>query len=233
MAGRLDTNKQFRPLALLGLLALWQVAAAQDPTTALLQLQRSRASLDISSNAKHAQGMNGITYGNPGDVWSYPNSLSCLVVYGTGRYVLEKREERTVGKPKVKSVEGTLTADDLQQLKAILDDEALKGIKTPKMPDLPPDTAALREVESLDLQIDRAGNAQHFTTMKRRVKTGASDNNPATATASTGLDIYQDNEGPFKKTLNPLMKWFEGLEKKSKSDLKESKPQYCRPINIG
>ncbi len=155
------------------------------------------------------------------------------MVYGTGRYVLEKREERTVGKPKVKSVEGTLTADDLQQLKAILDDEALKGIKTPKMPDLPPDTAALREIESLDLQIDRAGNAQHFTTMKRRVKTGASDNNPATATASTGLDIYQDNEGPFKKTLNPLMKWFEGLEKKSKSDLKESKPQYCRPINIG
>ncbi|HEY1400636.1 MAG TPA: hypothetical protein VF953_03550 [Terriglobales bacterium] len=233
MAGRLDTNKQFRPLALLGLLALWQIAAAQDPSTTLLQLQRSRASLDISSNAKHAQGMNGITYGNPGDVWSYPNSLSCLVVYGTGRYVLEKREERTVGKPKVKSVEGTLTADDLQQLKAILDDEALKGIKTPKMPDLPPDTAALREIESLDLQIDRAGNAQHFTTMKRRVKTGASDNNPATATASTGLDIYQDNEGPFKKTLNPLMKWFEGLEKKSKSDLKESKPQYCRPINIG
>ncbi len=131
MAGRLDTNKQFRPLALLGLLALWQIAAAQDPSTTLLQLQRSRASLDISSNAKHAQGMNGITYGNPGDVWSYPNSLSCLVVYGTGRYVLEKREERTVGKPKVKSVEGTLTADDLQQLKAILDDEALKGIKTP------------------------------------------------------------------------------------------------------
>jgi len=233
MAGRLDTNKQLRPLALLGLLALWQIAAAQDPSTTLLQLQRSRASLDISSNAKHAQGMNGITYGNPGDVWSYPNSLSCLVVYGTGRYVLEKREERTVGKPKVKSVEGTLTADDLQQLKAILDDEVLKGIKTPKMPDLPPDTAALREIESLDLQIDRAGNAQHFTTMKRRVKTGASDNNPATATASTGLDIYQDNEGPFKKTLNPLMKWFEGLEKKSKSDLKESKPQYCRPINIG
>jgi hypothetical protein len=234
MAGRFGTGKRFRVPALLGLLlGLWQGAVGQDASTALLQLQRSRASLDISSNAKHARGMEGLTYGNPGDVWNYPNSLSCLVVYGTGRYVLEKREEHTVGKPKVKSAEGTLTADDLQQLKAILDDETLKGIKTPKMPDLPPDTAALREIESLDLQIDRAGNAQHFTTMKRRIKTGASDNNPATATASSGMDIYQDNEGPFKKTLNPLMKWFEGLEKKSKSDLKESKPQYCRPINIG
>ncbi len=232
MAGRFGTNKQLRPMALLGLLALWQMAAAQDPSTALLQLQRSRATLEISSSAKHARGLEGLTYGNPGDVWNYPNSLSCLVVYGTGRYVLEKRDEQTVGKPKVKSAEGTLTAEDLQQLKAILDDEALKGIKTPKMPDLPPDTAALREVESLDLQIDRGGTAQHFTTMKRRIKTGASGGS-MTAGASTGMDTYQDNEAPFKKTLSPLMKWFEGLEKKSKSELKESKPQYCRPINIG
>jgi hypothetical protein len=233
MACWFGVHKRFRFPVLLGLLALWQVAVAQDSSTALLQLQRSRASLDIASNAKHARGAEGITFGNPGDVWSYPNSLSCLIVYPTGKFVLEKRDERTVGKPKVKSVEGTLTADDLQQLKTILDDDALKGLKTPKMPDLPPDATALREIESLDLQIDRAGNAQHFTTMKRRVKTGASDNNPAAATASTGMDIFQDNEGPFKKTLNPLMKWFESVEKKNKPDLKESKPQYCRPINIG
>src|ERR1043166_6681176 len=129
MAGRFGTDKRFRLPALLGLLALWQGAVGQDASTTLLQLQRSRASLDISSNAKHALGMEGLTYGNPGDVWNYPNSLSCLVVYGTGRYVLEKREEHTVGKPKVKSAEGTLTADDLQQLKAILDDETLKAIK--------------------------------------------------------------------------------------------------------
>ena len=232
MASWMGTYKRFMLSALLGIWALSQIAAGQDSSTALLTLQRSRASLDISSNAKHARGMEGLTYGNPGDVWNYPNSLSCLVVYGNGRYVLEKRDEVTVGKPKVKSVEGTLAADDLHQLKAILDDEALKGIKTPKMPDLPSDTAALREIESLDLQIDRGGTAQHFTTVKRRIKTGASDNNPATATASTGMDIYQDNEGPFKKTLSPLMKWFQGLEKKSKSEMKESKPQYCRPINI-
>ncbi len=47
------------------------------------------------------------------------------------------------------------------------------------------------------------------------------------------MDTYLDNGAPYKKTLSPLMKWFEGLEKKSKSDLKESKPQYCAPMNIG
>src|SRR6266478_8411155 len=198
MAGRLSANNWLRLPLLLGLLTLTQIGAGQGSSASLLRLQRSKSYLNIDSSVQHAEGLRGVTTGNPGDVWNYPNSLSCLVVYGTGRYVLEKREEHTVGKPKVKSVEGTLTADDLQQLKAILDDETLKGIKTPKMPDLPPDTAALREIESLDLQIDRAGNAQHFTTMKRRIKTGASDNNPATATASSGMDIYQDNEGPFK-----------------------------------
>jgi hypothetical protein len=231
MVRLVDTAKWFSLRAPLGLLVLAQVTMGQDPSTALLTLQRSRASLDIQSSAKHARGMEGLTYGNPGDVWNYPNSLSCLVVYGTGRYVFEKRDEQTVGKPKVKSVEGSLSAEDLQQLKAILDDEALKGIKTPTMPDLPADTAALREIESLDLQIDRGGTAQHFTTMKRRIKIGASSGF-TTQGASTGMDTYQDNEAPFKKTLSPLLKWFDGLQKKSKSELKESKPQYCRPINI-
>src|SRR5258708_8012138 len=152
MAGWLVMLKRLRLPALVTV-TLAQMAAAQDSAT-LLQVQRSRASLDIGSNAKHAQGLEGITYGNPGDVWNYPNSLSCLVVYPTGRYVLEKRDEQTVGKPKIKSAEGTLTADDLQQLKTILDDGALKEIKTTKMPDLPPDTAALREIERFYLQID-------------------------------------------------------------------------------
>src|SRR6267142_7230653 len=173
MAGRFGTDKRFRFLALFGSFALCQVAVGQDLSTALLQLQRSRASLDISSNAKHARGMEGLTYGNPGDVWNYPNSLSCLVVYGSGRYVLEKRDEQTLGRPKIKSAEGTLTADELQSLKGILDDEALKKVTTPKMPELPADAQALREVESLDAQIDRGGSAQHFTTVRERVKTGA------------------------------------------------------------
>src|SRR5712672_2561363 len=149
-----------RLLLVLGILVLSEIGAGQDASVLLLRLQRSRATLNIDANAEHGQGWWGLTYGNPGDVWQYPNSLSCLVVYGDGKYVLEKREEATVGKPKVKLAEGSLGADDLQRLKAILDDEALKKVKTPKMPDLPADSQALREVTSLDVKIDHSGTAQ-------------------------------------------------------------------------
>lgn len=198
---------------------------------ALLRLQRSRAYLDIDTNAQHGTGIWGITYGNPGDVWNYPNSLSCLIVYEDGKYILEKREELTVGKPKVKRAEGSLGADDLQRLKGILADEDLKKIKSPKMPDLPADAQALRELDSLDAQIDRDGTVQRFMTVKERVKTGALVS--ATSGPSTGMDAYLDNGEAHKKTLAPLLKWVDGVEKKSKSELKEAKPQYCSPMNIG
>jgi len=208
-----------------------EISVCQNTSTPLLRLQESRAYLNIDTNVQHGMGMYGITYGNPGDVWQYPNSLSCLVVYGDGKYVLEKRDEPTLGRPKVKRAEGNLGADDLQRLKAILDDEALKKVKTPKMPDLPEDAQAVRDIESLDAEIDHGGTIQRFTTVKERVKTGAITS--ATTGPSTGMDAYLDNGAPYKKTLSPLMKWFEGVEKKSKSELKESKPQYCAPINIG
>lgn len=195
--------------------------AAQD--SPLLRLQRSKAYLNLDTNVVHGQGMNGITYGKSGDVFSYPNSLSCLVVYGDGKYVLEKRDEATLGKPKIKTAEGTLSGDDLQHLKSILDDEALKKVTTPKAPQLPDDAVSIREIESIDAQINDGGKMQRFTTTKERIKTSA----------ASGMDTYIDNGAPYQKTLNPLMKWFDGLEKKSKSDLKDSKPQYCAPMNIG
>ena len=213
----------FSLLPLLATLMCADPAMGQESATPLLRLQRSKAYLNLDTNVVHAQGLNGLTYGKSGDVFSYPNSLSCLVVYGDGKYVLEKREETTLGKPKIKTAEGTLGAEDLHHLRSILDDEALKKVSTPKPPTFPDDMEALREVESIDAQIDHAGAPQHFTTTKERVKTHAIG----------GMDTYLDNDAPFQKTLNPLMKWFEGLEKKSKSDLKESKPQYCAPMNLG
>jgi hypothetical protein len=218
-------------LPVVAILIAAEVGTCQNATAPLLRLQQSRAYLNIDANVQHGQGMWGITFGNPGDVWQYPNSLSCLVVYGDGKYVLEKRDEQTVGKPKVKKAEGTLGADDLQRLKAILDDAALRQVKTPKMPDLPDDAQAVRDIESLDAEIDHGGSTQRFTTVKERVKTGALTS--ATTGPSTGMDAYLDNGAPYKKTLTPLMKWFEGIEKKSKSELKESKPQFCSPMNIG
>lgn len=221
----LRITKSSTLLTFLFILLLAPIVAAQTP---LLKLQRSRADLNLDTNVVHAQGLHGITYGKGGDVSSYPNSLSCLVVYGDGKFVIEKRDELTVGKPKVKVAEGTLSADDLQHLKGILDDEGIKKIGTPAPLTLP-DNSTIREIESLDAQIDRGGTEQHFTTVKERIKTGASE----TGGVTTGLDTYLDNGHPFQKALNPLQKWFDGLEKKSKPDFKEAKPQYCAPLNIG
>jgi hypothetical protein len=222
MRGVLHNYLRIVPLVV-GLVTFAQVGFGQNSAASLVRLQRSKAYLNIDSNVQHAQGLRGVTTGNPGDVWNYPNSLSCLVVYGDGKYVLEKREEQTLGRPKVKVTEGSLATDDLQRLKAILDDDGVKAIVSQKMPELPDDAVTIREIESLDAQIDRAGTSQHFTTVKERVKTRA----------ASGMDTFVDNGARYQKTLNPLLKWFEGLEKRSKSDLKEAKPQYCVPINIG
>jgi hypothetical protein len=231
MRRRFSSVQFVKLVPVLAILLASEVGLCQNSSTPLLRLQESRAYLNIDTNARHGQGLWGITYGNPGDVWRYPNSLSCLVVYGDGKYVLEKREEITLGKPKVKLAEGSLGVDDLQRLKAILDDEALKKMKTPAMPELPDDAQAVREIESLDAQIDHAGTTQRFTTVKERVKTGALVS--TTSGPSTGMDTYLDNGAPYKKTLTPLLKWFEGVQKQSKSDLKAGKPQVCAPMNIG
>ena len=157
-------------VSVIGMLLLADTIAGQESSTTLLKLQRSKAYLNLETNVVHAQGMHGITYGKGGDVSSYPNSLSCLVVYGDGRFILEKRDESTVGKPKVKRAEGALAPDDLQHLKAILDDEGLKKIVSPKAPEFPANAGAVREVESVDAQIDRGGTSQRITTIKERIK---------------------------------------------------------------
>ena len=232
MVALLRFDKLLTLLPLLAVLLSADIAVGQQSSTPLLRLQRSKAYLNLETNVVHAQGMYGITYGKSGDVFTFPNSLSCLVVYSDGKFVLEKREEATLGRPKIKTAEGSLAADDLQHLKSILDDEALKKVATPKAPNIPDNAVAIREIESIDAQIDHAGTPQRFTTIKERVKTGGTGMMNG-ATASTGMDTYLDNGASFQKMLNPLMKWFDGLEKKSKSDLKESKPQYCVPMNIG
>jgi hypothetical protein len=232
MSGVLGYSKGLKVLSIVILIVASEILAAQGSGT-LLRLQQSRASLNIESNARHAQGMYGITYGNPGNVWSYPNTASCLLVYSDGKYILEKRDEQTLGKPKTKTAEGTLSPEDLQGLKTILDSEDLKKITNPKVPELPEDTQALREAESIDVQIDRTGTTQRFTTIKERVKTGAITSQFTTSAPSSGLDVFLDSGTPYKKAMSPLMKWFEGVQKKSKSALKESQPQYCAPMNIG
>jgi len=230
MPGRSGQNNGLRLLVLL-VLVLTQIAGSQQ-IPVLLRLQRSTAELEIDQN-RQSSGNNiysAAASSDPRDVWKYPNSITCLVVYGDGKYVFEKREERTPGSPKAKSAEGVLSADDLLHLQAILDDQELKKVTTPKTPVLPDDTEAVRNIERLDAQIDRDGSMQRFTMLRERVKTGAVLTRMTAP--SSGMDTYLDNGVPYKKTLRPLMKWFDDLGKKSKSALKDSEPKYCAPMNV-
>jgi hypothetical protein len=219
-------------VAILALLAV-QIAVGQESPT-LLRLQRSRTTVETDATGG-MRGPGGNIYslgGNPSEMAtsSYPNSGSCLMVYNDGRYVLEKRDESTVGRPKVKVAEGTLGADDLQQLKAILENEELKKVADLKALEPPAGAQTLREAEMMEVLIRHEGTSQHFVALKERFKTKAIGTSAVSTAPSTGMDAYLDNASAYRKTLNPLVKWFEGLEKKSKSSLKESKPQYCAPM---
>lgn len=216
------------PLSLLlGILALFSQANAQGGRP-LLKIERLRAELESQSNAMSI-GRNSYDAGLNGsqqmDIRQYPNSTTCLVVYDDGKYFFEKKEEHGGGRVKAKSAGGVLSADDLQHLKSMLDDDALRQIPMPKSIEVPPDAQVLKEAERLDVQVARGAGLQQFTFMKERVKTGAGTQGNASGTMS-GMDVFLDNEEPYKKTVSPLMKWFDEIGKKEK--LKESKPQYCQ-----
>ena len=221
--------KTFKLVMLCMLLLQVQVSFGQAQT--LLRLQRSKTAAEIdATGGMRAQGGNILSLGgNPSELGTatYPSTASCLVVYNDGRYFFEKREEQTVGKPKVKEAEGTLSGDELQQLKSILNGEEIKKIKPLTAPEPPAGAQLLREAETIEVQITREADAQHFVAIKKRFKTQAPGSSELAGVPSTGLDTYQDNAAAYRKTLNPLVKWFDGVEKKNKSSLKESKPQYC------
>ena len=214
---------------LLALLAVAPCVHAQAPKP-LLQIQRLRAELESDSMAI-SNGRNSYDAGLNGsqslDVRQYPNSATCLVVYDDGKYFYEKREERTTGKAKAKSAEGVLSAEDLQRLKAILDDGQLKALATPKALDLPADARVLKEAERLDVQIGREGTRQQFSFTRERVSTGASITG-ASSGGLSGMDTTLDNGTAYKKTVAPLLKFSDDVGKKNK--LKDAKPQYCEPM---
>ena len=221
--------------AALSLLAV-QVAFGQDQGSTLLRMQRSKASAEVDvTGGMRASGGNILSLGSTGSevsTSSFPNSASCLVVYNDGKYVFEKRDEQTVGKPKVKTAEGSLSEGDLQQLKSILDNEELKKVTALKPVEPPPNVQTLREAEVMEVQINHQGEMQQFVAVKERFKTQAIGTSTVATAPSTGMDAYLDNASAYRKTLNPLVKWFEGVEKKSKSSFKESKPQYCAAMTF-
>ncbi len=212
---------------LLGFSVMAPLANAQE-SKPLVKIERMKAELDSQSNAI-SNGRNSWDAGFNGsqqmNTQKYPNTTTCVLVYGDGKYFIEKKDERNPAKPKAKLASGALSADDLQHLKAMLDDEEIKKITMPKDLVVPDDAATLTEAERLDVQVDRGSNLQQFTFMKERLKKGTGPSGTSSGTLS-GMDVFLDNGEPYKKTVTPLMKWFDELGKKSKFE--DSKPHYCQ-----
>lgn len=212
---------------LLGFLVLAPLANTQD-SRPLVKIERLKAELESQSNAisngrnSWEAGFNGSQQMNS---QQYPSSTTCVVVYGDGKYFIEKKDARNPARPKAKLASGVLSADDLQHLKAMLDDEAFKKITMPKDLVIPDDAAGLTEAERLDVQVNRGANLQQFTFMKERLKRGPGPSG-STSGSLSGMDIFLDNGEPYKKTVTPLMKWSDDLGKKNKFE--EAKPQYCQ-----
>src|SRR5713101_5467083 len=91
MARSSNPGNPARFVVFLGVMVAAHIAAAQDATP-LLRLQRSIAALEIESNVKHAQGLSGVTTGNPGDIWRYPNS--CRVCLSTATAASWRKETK-------------------------------------------------------------------------------------------------------------------------------------------
>jgi hypothetical protein len=218
----------------LSLLLAPSLMGQEQPT--LLRIQQSRAALDSdATGGMRGSGGNIYSLGdNPATmgVSTYPNTATCLLIYSDGKYVFEKRDEHTIGRPKVKTAEGSLSEDDLQKLRSILGNEDLQKITKIEAVEPPSDVVALREAETLDIRINRDGVMQRLIATKERFKVQGTGTAGASTGASTGMDKFLDNAAPYRKTLNPLMKWFGEVEKKSKSSLKESQPKYCMPMIV-
>lgn len=212
----------------LGFLLLVPLAHSQG-SRPLLRMENVRTELESESNAisngrnSYQAGLNG---SDQTDVQHYPNSATCVVVYEDGRYMVEKRDEHDLSKPKAKSAQGVLSADEMQHLKAILDDQELQKITMPKAIDMPADAQMLVEAVRLDVLVSRGTDSQQFTFMKERLKTAPPTATGASSGSMSGLDTFLDNGAPYKKTVAPLVKWFDEMAKKNK--LQSAKPQNCQ-----
>lgn len=137
----------------------------------------------------------------------YPTDSMCLLVYGDGSYYYEKMSERTIGKPKIQAVKGTLTPADLQQLQSITAEAAFKEISSPPVPSQPDDATYLKEGEVVTISVARANANQQFNLVTRRY---------ASKTTMSGMDTLASNWSGIDKKLKPFLAWVKNVEKGSK-----------------
>ena len=198
---------------------MFAYAGAQSPAgngQLWLGFQRTNTVMESERAAPHAQGMEGMTTGNPGTSTHYPTTNVCFAVYENGNFYFERNEDKTYGKPKVKILTGTLTPQEMQQIKAVTEQEFFTKITTPDPPEQPTDAAGMREGEEQTIRVMRNGVLQQFTLVKQRFAT----------TSSNGMDKFATNWEKLEKPLKPFLGWVRDMEKKGQAG-KEGTPNGC------
>ena len=112
------------------LCAIGSFAQDQPAGKPLLAFQRTNANMEMESAAPHARGVEGTV--SQSSTLHYPTINTCLTVYDNGVYIFERVDERSA-KPKTKVLQDTLTPEQLQQLQAIVNDQAFRSISSPPL----------------------------------------------------------------------------------------------------
>jgi hypothetical protein len=180
----------------------------------LLTFQRTNAYMEMESAAPHARGLGGMV--SQHSTLHYPTINTCLAVYDSGAYTIERIDERS-GKPKIKVAKGTLTPAELQQLQSILNEQSFRSI-SPGMPGDPPEDAVrLKEGELVATKVMRAEGPQQMIFLKRRYATSG----------SSGLDKFTSNWEKFDKPMKPFLSWEKDVEKKGLSAANDTQTASC------
>jgi len=138
---------------------------------------------------------------------------TCVIVYGTGRYRLEKSNQEVHEPAHARVYLGSLSAQQMQNLRGILDAPDLRSLKEGN----PPLDTVFSKGERIDLSIPRLDHVQVLTFM---IYLGMADYNQDTRYLKVDAS----------RILEPLRKWIgENIEKYKGDPLKESITTQCTP----
>lgn len=205
-------------LATVGLLLCGGLAIGQSPPAKLL-LSFQRVTTHMESSATGG-GQVRSTDPNQGMVAHYPTTSMCLLVYGDGSYYLEKMEEKSLGKPKIRAFNGRLAPAELEQLQAIVTEQGFRSVSSPAPVEQPDDATYLKEGEVIEARIVRQDGTQEFNLSKKRYAT----------TSMSGVDKLVSNWQALEKRLKPFLSWVKDAEKSGQSGAKEVESTSCPTV---
>ncbi len=145
---------------------------------------------------------------------------TCAIVFPDGRFRYEKGDQRFREKASQHVFEGSIAADRLQELQALLDNPELKSLKHRNFP-----TGVLAsEFEITDVAIVRADGIQNLTFTSYF----GTHTNPTQPGGLSNMKYSTDEE---VKIVKPIRRWVkEAIESRKGSEIKDAVQTACVPV---